>query len=109
MSDNPNQTTPPKQLSPKDFRIVEPRDGTAHVYANFSYLSWTGIDISVHLYELVQPNREVTGQEVQNTLLERAIVTFGWSAAKVFHKMLGEIIARYEKENGEIKTVFPPI
>jgi hypothetical protein len=91
------------------FEIARPEDGTPHIYANVSFLTWTGMDISVKLYELVQPNREIEGQDLPNALMERAVVTFPWVAAKNFQRLLNDVIARYEKVNGEIKTEFKAI
>jgi Protein of unknown function (DUF3467) len=92
------------------FKIVEPPEGASQVYANVSHLTWTGMDITVQLYQLDQPNRELP--ELVNaptTLVHEANVTFTWAAAKTFHKMLGDVLQRYEKVYGPIKTEFQQI
>ena|SRR2546426_541070 len=107
MADETKPSTGP--ASELKFEIVEPEGGTRHIYVNFWHISWTGMDISLACYQVLQPNREVEGADVPNTLVENAIVTFSWPVAKTLHKFLTDLITRYEKANGEIKTSFPPI
>jgi hypothetical protein len=109
MPDDTKQPTPQPATQFK-FEIVEPKDGPARIYANVSHLTWTGMDITVQLYELIQPNREIESEKgAPNELQHAASVTFTWNAAKTFNKMLAEVLDRYEKANGPIKTEFQAI
>jgi hypothetical protein len=100
-----------KQPAPGlNFETSEPEEGIAHIYANISHLTWTGMDLTVQLYQLDQPNRDIPAlSNAPNKLLHRASITFTWPAAKTFHKMLGDILERYEKGYGPISTEFKQI
>jgi hypothetical protein len=92
------------------FEMTEPQKGVARFYANAVTLTWTGSDMTAHLYEIVQPNREIPSQkDAPNQLLHSASVTLTWASAKIFNKQLGEVIERYEKAHGAIRTEFGPI
>jgi hypothetical protein len=101
---------PDDNKKPFAFKITEPRDGVARTYANVSHLVWSGMDLTTHLYQLVQPNRDIPADaDAPNELLHTASVTFTWPAAKTFHSLLGEVLERYEKVHGPIKTDFKAI
>jgi hypothetical protein len=92
------------------FEIIEPREGVARFYTNAVNLAWSGSDLTAHLYQLVQPNRDVPSQkDAPNKLLHSGSVTLTWSSAKIFQKQLGEAIERYEKVYGPILTDFQAI
>lgn len=92
------------------FEIVEPKEGAVRAYANFSHLSWNGMDLTVQLYQLEQPNREIPEyKDLPNRLHHTASVTLTWAAAKTFHKLLGVVLERYEKVYGPINTDFKSI
>lgn len=93
-----------------DFDVIEPKDGVTEIYSNLSHLSWTGMDVSVQLYQFVQPNRDLPKEAHKpNQLLHKATVTFTWSSAKMFYKMLGDVLERYEKAHGQIPTEFKAV
>lgn len=93
-----------------DFELVEPKDGAPAIYCNIANLSWTGMDLTAQLYQFIQPNRDFPKEAGKpNQLVHRASVTLAWTSAKLFHKLLGEVLARYEKANGQISTEFKPI
>ena len=103
----PDETQKPAQPT---FEISEPEKGLVRVYANVSHLTWTGMDLTVQLYELVQPNRDLPGHANKpNELLHTASVTLTWPVAKTFHKLLGGVLERYEKAYGPINTEFRSI
>lgn len=105
-----DESKAPNQLDLSKFRVVEPEGGKLRVYANFSQLSWTGSDITVNLYHLEQPNREIPHSKDDPTLLVQDVsVTMSWAAAKQFHQFLGTILERYEKAYGPINTEFKQI
>jgi hypothetical protein len=93
-----------------NFEIVEPQEGSVRAYANLSHLTWTGSDLTVDLYQLEQPNRELPKyKDNPNRLLHTASVTLTWASAKTFHQFLGDILTRYEKVYGPINTDFKQI
>lgn len=107
MSDEIKQ---PQPVQSPQFKVTEPDEGIAHIYANVSHLTWTGMDLTVQLYHLLQPNRDIPlEKDSPNNLMQTASVTFTWAAAKTFHKLLSEVLERYEKANGPIKIDFGPI
>ena len=92
------------------FEITEPKEGVPRIHANFSYLTWTGSDLTIDLYQLEQPNREIPALKDSPTyLLNTARVTMTWSSAKLFHDLLGKILARHEAVYGPINTEFKQI
>ncbi len=101
----------PDEKQPSEtFKLVQPSGGVHHVYANASHLSWTGMDITVELYHLAQPNRDLPSLAgAPNELLHDTSVTLTWSAAKSFYETLGGALERYEKVYGPIKTKFQQI
>lgn len=102
MSDDPQEQ--PQQF---DFTASEARDGVARFYVNVAHLVWTGMDITVQLYEIKQPNREIPSlKTAPNEIMHTASVTMAWASAKLFYKQLGEVLERYEKANGPINTDF---
>ena len=102
----------PKQDGPKlpNFELLVPPEGAPNIYANLSHLSWSGMDITVKLYQLVQRNRDIPGEiDKPNQVLQVAAVTFSWASAKAFHNVLTDVLQRYEKVYGPITTEFKPI
>ncbi len=82
----------------------QPRYGTVpEIYANFVHASWTLFDLRVRLGQLV-PSEEGTTFDVE----ERAAVTFSWPQAKVLRNLLVDMVASYERANGEIQPLKLP-
>lgn len=105
----PNESPEKSQPVPA-FEITEPQEGVARFYANVATITWSGPDLTAHLYQVVQPNREIPSQkDAPNQLLHGASVTLTWSSAKIFHTQLGEVLERHEKVYGPIRTEFGPI
>lgn len=105
----PSESPDTNQPAPT-FEIAQPQEGVARIYTNGVTLTWTGSDMTALLYEIVQPNRDIPSQkDAPNQLLHTASVTLTWASAKIFHAQLGEVIARYEKAYGPIRTEFGPI
>jgi hypothetical protein len=89
----------PKQQPP----WVRTPDGVIEIYANLASLQWSLDDVRVRLAQLIEdPNHPTPGPEFKQAAQERAAVTFSWRNAKVLCKQLGELIAAYERANGEI-------
>lgn len=93
-----------------EIKITKPAQGTTNIYANIAHISWVGSDLTVHLYQLIQPNRDIPSEvEAPNELLHSASVTLTFTSAKIFNKQLAEVIERYEQAYGIINTEFKPI
>lgn len=102
--------SPDPNLPVPAFEITQPQEGVARFYVNVATLTWSGSDLTAHLYQVVQPNREIPSQkDAPNQLLHSASVTLTWSSAKIFHAQLGEVLERYEKVYGPIRTEFGAI
>jgi hypothetical protein len=98
------------QADLSNFVIVDKDEGLVRAYANFSHLTWTGSDITVEMYQLEQPNRDIPAhKDDQNRLIRTASITLTWASAKTFHQFLGDILGRYEKAYGPINTEFKQI
>lgn len=87
----------PKPVIPP-VTIIEPPGGTVYVYANIVQLTWSLVDLKIRFGELtkVDPNGH-------NTVTERAVATMAWAEAKMLRNFLQNVIADYEKLNGEVK------
>jgi hypothetical protein len=107
----PHESDPSAEPIPQGkFKIVEPKEGAVRAYANFSHLSWNGMDLTVQLYQLEQPNRDIPEyKDHPNCLRHTASVTLTWAAAKTFYEILGQALDRYEKVYGSINTQFTGI
>jgi hypothetical protein len=93
-----------------NFEIALPQEGVKRIYANVATITWGGSDLSVQLYQVVQPYREIPSQKhAPNHLLHSADVTVSWATAKIFHAQLGEVLRRYEDKHGSIRTEFEAI
>jgi hypothetical protein len=93
-----------------NFELIEPKDGVPRIYASFSNITWSGPDLTVDLYKLEQPNREIPAlKDSPNYLLNTGRVTMAWTSAKSFHDLLGKVLARYEAVYGPINTEFKQI
>ncbi len=78
------------------------------VYANAVDAMWTAHDIQLKFSELIRI-AEVSEDSPKTLVYEtRALVTLAWSEAKLAANLLNDVIARYEKNNGEIKLATIP-
>jgi hypothetical protein len=97
------------QTDPR-YTVTEPKEGVPRIYAAYSHLNWSGVDLTVDLYHLEQPNREVPDhKDDPNTLFNVARITMSWAAAKQFHDLLGGVLDRYTAVYGPINTEFKQI
>ena len=64
-------------------------------------LPYKMIDVKIRFGELVKHDVATKG----STVWERAVVTMSWGEAKFLTSLLQETISRYEKANGDIKTI----
>jgi hypothetical protein len=79
--------------------------GIVEIYANLATMQWTLDDVRVRLAQLINdPQRPTPGPVFYAVAEERGAVTFSWRTAKIFRDQLANLIANYEKQNGEIAT-----
>jgi|SRR5580692_5800907 hypothetical protein len=91
---------------PVKFPWAKRKEGTPDIYCNYVNASWTLYDVRVVLGQLVPVDN---GEHAGFVVEERGAVTVAWPEAKVLRDALIDLIARYEKTNGEIKPLkLPP-
>jgi hypothetical protein len=95
-----------KAEQPVKFEWVKRKEATPEIYCNYVTASWTLFDARIVLGQLIPvDNASHSGFLVE----ERAAVTVAWAEAKVLRDALTDLVARYEKINGEIKPLkLPP-
>jgi hypothetical protein len=90
---------------PREVRWVKPVEGPVNLYANFVEVFYTPVDVSVAAGRIIPkfaPINPTQPLEVE----EQGTVTMSWWSAKILRDQLTQLIASYEKANGEIK---PPV
>jgi hypothetical protein len=92
--------------TPVKFEWIKRKEGTPEIYCNYVTASWTLFDVRIVAGQLVpKDNAAHAGFVVE----ERAAITVAWAEAKVLRDALIDLVARYEKTNGEIGTLkLPP-
>jgi hypothetical protein len=88
---------------PSDYKW-RAKEGTPQIYTNYVNVSWTLFEIRFVLGQLI-PTDPGTKEFIVE---ERASVTFAWPEAKAVRDMLINLVAEYEKVNGEIKPIKLP-
>ena len=91
-----------KDLVPFAVRWVKPDEGSVNLYSNFVGISWTPVDVSVAAGRIIPKFMPIDpGQPLE--VEEQGTVTMSWSSAKFLRDQLAQLVASYEKTNGEIK------
>jgi hypothetical protein len=93
MNENPEEATPPVTPKPQKISIDIPKDVPAF-YANLAFISHTPA-------ELVLDFAQVLPRMPRGTVKARIIMSP--MHAKLLHKALGQNIANYERQFGEIR------
>ena len=90
----------------KVFPWVKSDKPTTELYANILHPTWTLFDVRLIIGHL----RSVEGDPDRGFVVEEVGgLTLAWPHVKILRDMLVEIVANYEKVNGEIKTInLPP-
>lgn len=87
--------------SPVPKMIVENLPGfPPYFYSNVIQVTWTVFDVKLRFLETIK-----VSENRDSTMTERAVVTLAWAEAKFLAKMLEDTVGRFEKLNGEIKTL----
>jgi hypothetical protein len=91
-----------KPEQPVKFEWLRRKDGTPDIYSNYVNASWTLFDVRVTFGQLLPLD---VGSNSGFVVEERAAVTIAWAEAKILRDALNDLVARYEKVNGEIKPI----
>jgi hypothetical protein len=81
---------------------VRPKSGSAppEIYANCTHASWTAFDLRLQFGCVVVSEESPDVLVVENV----GAVTLSWHHLKTLRDNLSQLIAVYEKVNGELKT-----
>ncbi|MCB9423203.1 MAG: DUF3467 domain-containing protein [Ardenticatenaceae bacterium] len=94
MSENPEETTPaPVAPTPQKIAIDIPKDAPAF-YANLAFISHTPAEVVLDFAQMLprMPHGTVKARVIMSPM-----------HAKLLHKALGQNIANYERQFGEIR------
>jgi hypothetical protein len=83
------------------FDWAKPKEVTPEIYGNYIHTSWTLFDVRFQIGQLVPSGANPSAGFVSE---QRGAVTIAWPQAKALRDVLVDLVARYEKVNGEIKT-----
>ncbi len=84
---------------------VKSRQGIAEIYANRMHATWSVDDVRLRLGQVIDsPDTPNPGADFKGAIEERAAVTFSWRSAKMLRDQLAEMVASYEKLNGDINV-----
>lgn len=98
-----DQKTP---VAPVIYKWVRSKENIPEIYGNMVNPSWTLVDVRFRIGQLVPIDSETATEFVSE---EQAAVTISWPYVKVLRNVLSELVANYEKVNGEIKQInLPP-
>jgi len=102
---DPREVQPAAAQRPIEFRT--PEGGIHRIYTNFVQLTWTVFDLQIRLAQII-PTSKGPAHPATVVAEENAAVTMAWGEAKLLRDMLVDAVARYEKENGELRPLKLP-
>jgi uncharacterized protein DUF3467 len=88
------------------FKWIEGKEPAPEIYANYVHVSWSLFDVRFQLGQLVP-----TGEDLRDgfRIEKRGAVTVAWPEVKNLRDSLTDLVDRFERANGEIKTLkLPP-
>jgi len=92
-------------IEPVKFEWVIPKEGAPELYGNFYHVSWTLFDVRFQIGQLIPKSPDPgSGFFVD----QRGSFTMAWPEAKALRDSLVDVVARYEKANGELKPINLP-
>jgi hypothetical protein len=94
-----NKSQAEAQTQKPKFPFIPSADGIFEIYANLIDANWTLYDVRVRFAQII-PNPPGSAETWRAE--ERAAMTVSWGYAKTIRDALSDLIARYEKVNGEI-------
>lgn len=84
----------------QNWKWIPPRDGVLNdIYTNIIHPSWTLFDVRFRLGQLIP----AADYKAEFVIEEKGTVTMSWHQAKIVRDALIDLIASYEKTNGELK------
>jgi hypothetical protein len=104
MPEAKKEQTPPTETTPTlELGVTEPEEGVYDVYSNFININWTPHDVRIRFGQVVPSPPQKVAPNVTMVVEERVAVTLAWAEAKFLRDLLGQLVAKYEEKNGEIK------
>lgn len=93
--------------SPESPEWIPAPGGVHEIYTNYAHPNWGIFDLRVKFGQLMP--RPGSHPDANDWIVEeRGAITIAWPHAKFLHTMLGNLLASYEKANGELKPLKLP-
>jgi hypothetical protein len=90
------------------YQWIPSKEGVQEFYGNVILASWTLFDVRFRVGQLIPDPKRPEPNTGGFVAEERAAITIAWPHAKVLRDNLIDLVARYEKANGEIKPLILP-
>jgi hypothetical protein len=92
----------PEEERPK-IKWTRAPEGVFETYSNGTHLAWSLDDVRLRFAQLGQSDKSLTpGDALVSIYIEKATITLTWRNAKILLVQLSQVIANYEKVNGQI-------
>jgi hypothetical protein len=101
-AENNSQLSAPELVK---FDWAKTKQDTPEIYGNYYHVSWTLFDVRFQIGQLIPKD---TNKQPSFFAEHRGAVTIAWPEAKALRDTLIDLVARYEKANGEIKPLKLP-
>lgn len=96
----------PDEIHPTEaqtsFKWVRSPQGVFETYTNQGHITWSLDDVRLHFAQIGEIESPTPGEKFSPLNIEKAKITMSWRNAKILQARLSQIIANYEKANGEI-------
>jgi hypothetical protein len=89
-----------EQSQPADWVI--PDEGVCEAYADWYHVNWLPLTVRIRFAQIVADPRTAPDKASSWVLDERVALTMPWFTVKTLSNMLSNLVAAYEKKNGEI-------
>jgi Protein of unknown function (DUF3467) len=104
MSDTTDKNDEKETPQPKPKAYTTPPQGMLDIYSNHILVNWGIYDLRIRFGQLIPISGESEGDgPTQRVVEERAAVTLAWTEVLMLRNLLSDVLARYEKVNGELK------
>jgi hypothetical protein len=84
-----------------------PEEGVCEAYSDWFHVNWMPLTVRVRFGQIVADPGKPPDKATW-VIDERVALTIPWTTAKSLAEMLGELVAAYEKTNGEITIATIP-
>ena len=89
--------------APARMKWVSSPQGVFETYANATHLTWSLDDVKLFFAQIGEAEESVgPGDKIVSVNIQKARITISWRNAKILHVQLGQVIANYERANGQI-------